>query len=579
MQTTAPQQQPRILIAEDSPAQAEQLKYFLESQHFSVLVAGNGRIALEMARQHHPTLIITDVVMPEMDGYELCSALKADPALRDIPVVIVTALTNWEDITRSLECGADNFLRKPYDPHLLVSRVNYILMNRELRKGRNNGHQANEGTEISVLLEGKTHVINPQREQIVDLLISTYQETLRMNDELQARQREISHSNQILRSLNRIADTLLDASTPVEIARRVLNGVTALPIFRGGWIEWYDDHANLPPLAAGSISEAQAHVHIASGCRPETNSAQLIACPAMAGDHHATTPLWVEQRCVGAIHMLPSPGVRFSEADLKILGTIGSQVSVALERTKLLSSLKQRAVQLEAANRELESFSYSVSHDLRSPLRAIDGFSKLLQTKESASLSSEGLRLLSVIRDSSARMNQLINDLLAFSHLNSAKLAVVAFDMTALAQSVFEEVRGEAGDKPIDLRLHPLPPGCGDRSLLRQVWVNLLSNAIKYSGQRERIEIEISGTNHDGETVYSVADHGAGFDMAYYGKLFGVFQRLHNDQEFQGTGIGLANVKRIVSRHGGRVWAESKPGQGATFFFSLPHEAAGSKAA
>ncbi|MFC4158338.1 response regulator [Chitinimonas lacunae] len=564
MELLEPSSPVRILIAEDSPAQAEQLRYLLESQHFSVLMAGNGRIALETASRQRPNIIITDVVMPEMDGYELCAAIKADPALRDIPVVIVTALSNWDDMTRSLECGADNFLRKPYDPQILVSRLNHILMNQELRRRR--PAQSVEA-EIPLLLDGKTHLINTQREQMVDLLVSTYQETLRMNEELQARQREISHANQVLRSLNRIVDTLLDADTAAEIGRRALAGLVSLPAFAGGWIDWYDEP--LPTQAAGSVNAEQVAEHGASGCQP-SGSPGVKPCPTLGGEPHASASLRVDQLNVGAIHVVPAHGVRFGEAELKILGTIASQISIALARVRLLASLKQRAVQLESANRELESFSYSVSHDLRSPLRAIDGFSRLLQTKESNSLSSEGLRLLNVIRDSTSRMNQLINDLLAFSHLNTAKLATVEFDITAQVRNVFEEVRGECEGKPVDFSLRPLPPAFGDRSLLRQVWTNLLSNAIKYSGQRERIEIEVSGIDSGIETIYAVADHGAGFNMAYYDKLFGVFQRLHSDQQFQGTGIGLANVKRIVSRHGGRVWADGRPGEGATFYFSLP---------
>jgi len=232
----------------------------------------------------------------------------------------------------------------------------------------------------------------------------------------------------------------------------------------------------------------------------------------------------------------------------------------------------ERTSQLEAANKELEGFSYSVSHDLRAPLRAIGGFSQILIDERGATLDDEGRRILKVIRDNTVRMGNLIDDLLAFSRMGRTALRLKRLDMTHLAKTVAGELTAASNLPNVDVTVGDLPAAHGDLSTLRQVWVNLISNAVKYSGTRNPATIEISGRTEAEEHIYSVKDNGVGFDMRYAGKLFGVFQRLHAASEFEGTGVGLALVQRIVHRHGGRIWAEAKPDEGATFHFALPNE-------
>jgi PAS domain S-box-containing protein len=238
------------------------------------------------------------------------------------------------------------------------------------------------------------------------------------------------------------------------------------------------------------------------------------------------------------------------------------------EVRSLNATLAERAADLEAANKELESFSYSVSHDLRSPLRAIDGYSLMLQEDYGGRLDDEGRRLLGVVRENSARMATLIDDLLAFSRLGRKPVAKAPVEMEALAREVLNDI---PRDKAVEISVGTLPGAQGDRALLRQVWMNLSSNAVKYSSKHPAARIEIGGRTDDAECIYWVRDNGVGFDMRYYRKLFGVFQRLHGHDEFPGTGVGLAIVQRVVARHGGRVWAESAPGKGASFYFSLPN--------
>jgi len=239
------------------------------------------------------------------------------------------------------------------------------------------------------------------------------------------------------------------------------------------------------------------------------------------------------------------------------------QAKAELERL-----VAERTALLEAANKELESFSYSVSHDLRSPLRAVGGFARMLEEDYAERLDGEGRRLIQVIRDNSRKMGQLIDDLLAFSRMSRKPIAVSELDMTELARTTASEVA--AGDERVRLEIAPLPAASCDGSLIKQVWVNLLSNAVKFSATRDQPLVELTGRAESAENVYCVRDNGVGFDMRYYEKLFGVFQRLHSAAEFPGTGVGLAIVQRIVARHGGRVWAESKEGEGAAFYFALP---------
>ncbi len=254
--------------------------------------------------------------------------------------------------------------------------------------------------------------------------------------------------------------------------------------------------------------------------------------------------------------------------------TVRKQAEETIHRlnAELEQRVIERTVELEAANKELEAFSYSVSHDLRAPLRTVDGFSQAVLEDYGPQLPEEGRRQLETIREGAQKMGMLIDDLLLFSRLSRAPLNKHEVNNDQLVRSVIDELGSQLAGRQIDLRIEKLPSSAGDSALLKQVWTNLLSNALKYSRLRENAVIEIGCSRQHGQNVYFVRDNGAGFDMRYSGKLFGVFQRMHLAEDYEGTGVGLAIAQRIIHRHGGRVWADAAVDRGATFSFTLEGE-------
>ena len=352
-----------ILIVEDSATQREQLKHLLEEHGHVVAGAANGREALEAARRRKPTVIISDIMMPELDGYGLCKALKSDDALKDIPIVLLTTLSDARDVILGLECGADNFIRKPYQGDYLLQRIEYLLMNLELRRNQ----KMRMGIEIS--LGGQRHFITAERQQILDLLISTYEQATHINKELAAREGELARSNEVLNGLYRIAEGLNGATSERQVAETALERALGLPGIQAGWISLREGEAgfrlaaarNLPPAlgAPGAMEgECSCRRQLLSG--ELSSAANILECERLGraeGDthglrYHAAVPLWIGDRTLGVMNLVgPQEGL-FTEEELKMLYGVGNQVAVALERARLHENLeqlvKERTAKLEA---------------------------------------------------------------------------------------------------------------------------------------------------------------------------------------------------------------------------------------
>lgn len=260
-----------------------------------------------------------------------------------------------------------------------------------------------------------------------------------------------------------------------------------------------------------------------------------------------------------------------AEQVLKLDKSQKAMLYMVEDLNSLTDDLKKERENLAISNKELEAFSYSVSHDLRAPLRAIDGFSRIFIEDYSNKIDEEGVRLLNVVRENTQKMDRLITDLLTLSRVTRAQLALSEIDMSGMARSMYHEVIGDIDSSKVSINIKNTPRVLADTTLIRQVWQNLISNAIKYSSPKESIEIEIGGEENDSENIYYIKDNGVGFNPEYKAKIFETFQRLHRADEFEGTGIGLSVVHRIVTRHGGRVWADSEEGKGAIFWFSIPN--------
>ena len=349
-----------ILIAEDSRTQAEQLSFLLEQHGFRVTIAADGKQALLAAQAQKPTLIISDIVMPEMDGYELCKAIKSDEKLKDIPVILVTTLSDAQDVIRGLECGADNFIRKPYDERYLLSRIEYLLMNLELRKNQ----KMQMGVEID--LGGHKHFITAERQQILDLLISTYEQAVHINNELKLRETELEHSNQVLNGFGNIVAGLNHAITEREVAEAALERALELPGIQAGWISMWEEESGFRLIAMRNMPPALLREGVMDGlcdCQRRflageldhvTNIMECERLKAAKGDtrglrYHASVPLWTGDRAMGVMNLVGAEQGLFDEAELKLLYVVGNQVAVALERARLHEHLEQLVEERTAA--------------------------------------------------------------------------------------------------------------------------------------------------------------------------------------------------------------------------------------
>jgi signal transduction histidine kinase len=387
---------------------------------------------------------------------------------------------------------------------------------------------------------------------------------------------------EIIQQLARAQDVPSILAAVRSSARRLAAADGATFVLREGDRCHYVDEDSIAPLWKGSRFPLTACISGWSMLHDEAVAiADIGTDPRIPVEAYRSTfvkslamvPIRVGATSIGAIGNYWARTYTPTSEEMQLLQTLADATGIALQNVHYYTELEQRVrartAELEAANRELEAFSYSVSHDLRAPLRTVDGFSQAVLEDYGPHLPDDARRQLGLIRAGAQSMGALIDDLLAFARLSRQPLQAREVNMNRLVADCRAELAAELAGRSVEFRIADLPDAVGDPALLKQVWLNLLANALKFSRRRSPAVIEVGSAQDQGIAVYHVRDNGTGFDMRYAPKLFGVFQRLHRAEDFEGTGVGLALVQRVVHRHGGRVWAEAAVDRGAAFYFTV----------
>lgn len=569
--TTIPRGQRSVLLVEDSLVEAEMLRRTLVAGSYRVTVAHDGRQALAIALVDPPDLVMSDIRMPVMNGYELCRAIKGDPDLAHIPVILLSVLSEPDDIIEAVNAGADSYTTKPYTEASLLGRINSLLS-----RPTRTGVRTREALEVEY--GGKIHHIASEPQQMLNLLLSVYDNTLTQNRELRAIQAELSALNERLEEKVRERTAALQESEARFRATFEQAAVGIAHVAPDG--HWLRVNQRLCDIVGYSQEEIQS-LTFKDLTHPDDVADSLADMQKlMAGeaDRYQNQKryvvrngdvLWVNQTVALVRHGDGTPDYFISVIE-DISERKAAEAAVLQLNAELERRVEARTAELQAANTELESFTYAVSHDLRAPLRAMNGFSAILVDEHGRSLDSEGRHLLAQIRSGAQHMGELIDGLLALARSTRGEMRRDAVDLSALAERILAELARTEPERQVAWDVEPGLVAQGDGRMLEALVTNLLSNAWKYTARTPQAQIRFHGEERDGQRLYCVADNGAGFESAYAGRLFQPFQRLHRQDEYPGVGVGLATVKRIVERHGGTIEAEGKPGEGARFRFTLP---------
>jgi PAS domain S-box-containing protein len=606
-----------ILIVDDKEANILAMEGLLASRDRQLLTATNGNDALKIALNKNIDLVILDVMMPDLDGFEVAQVLKSNKRTKDIPILFASAERETHQFQmKGYEEGAVDFLFKPLDPEVTKAKVASLLKIQlqkkdliekisSLEKSRlliNNsadiigiidastlrieeinrafsilmGYSEEEAKKTSILffldpndralLQGFSD--HPEEQFSFEIKMYTKSRSIRwLHWKVIARfgkwfvnARDITEIREVSRVRNYLATVVKQSNEAIYIQDE-----------NGSIISWNEGAEKI----YGYTEEEVIGMKIWN-ITPEylvTETLERLKTiieggKAISIETKRITKYGKVIDVVYSASVLSDPdsqmkSVAITERDITQQKKADEQIH------KLNAELQKSVEQLQSSNKELESFSYSISHDLRAPLRVINGYAQVLKEDFGEKLKAEGNRQLDVIRSNAENMGCLIDDLLSLSRLGRKAVEVSLVEMNAMVKNVLEDFNATAPHQA-SVHIEKLPAAYADPSLLRQVWVNLISNAIKYSSKKKKPEIHIYSAATSKEITYMVRDNGAGFDSKFTDKLFNVFQRLHSTEQFEGTGIGLAIVQKIVSKHRGKVWAEGAVDQGATFYFTLP---------
>ena len=606
-----------ILIVDDKPANILSLENLLESKERQFLTAANGTEALQIALNREVDLIILDVQMPNMDGFEVARILNLNKRTKDIPVIFASAeKKEQQSMLKGFKEGAVDYLSKPFDPEIVKAKVSAMLKLQLQKKELIEKNISLEKSELLInncadiigIIDSSTFKIEEINKAFTSLLGYTLKEAKESSLLFFLSNEDRLH----IQELGKKKKDRLAFETQIYCKDRSIKWLQWNIVIK--YQKWFVNARDITEIKqvekirnylAAVVKQSKDAIYI------HDHEGQIISwnegAEAIYGYTEAEAlkmkiwniiPDYIQSETDEIVGKILS-GEKIQDFETKRITKHGKfidvlfsasaitknetgQVTIAItERDithqkisdnqikQLNSDLQNNVVQLESANKELESFSYSVSHDLRAPLRAINGYAKIMEEDYLQLLDNEAKKILDSIMRNSERMGILIDDLLEFSRLGKKKLQKASIDMEKLVKNVITDLNSSTPNHA-KIIVNKVLPAEADYSLIYQVWVNLISNAIKYSSKKHNAEIEINSIQHTNEITYYVKDNGAGFNMEYIDKLFGVFQRLHREADFKGTGVGLAIVQRIVSKHGGKIWAEGKENEGATFYFTLP---------
>jgi two-component system NtrC family sensor kinase len=520
--------QETVLLIDDSVTFREELKTALQSAGYRVLVAGSGEEGLRLVADLRPSGAIVDGVLPGIDGATVIRRIRLDAALRGLPCLLLTGSEDRGEEVRALDAGADAFVRKDESIALILARLNAML--------RSAGAQSSKPATASLLGPKKILAVDDS-----ETYLQGVAEALRADGYEVALARRGEEALQLL-AVQPVDCVLLDVIMPGIGGRETCRRLKNVPVTR-----------DIPIVMLTAVDDRDAMIQ---------------GFGAGADDYIAKSSDFAVLR---ARVLAQIRRKQFEDENRLIREHLLRAELDAVEARAAREIAESRAAlveQLEAKNEELESFSYSVAHDLRAPLRSIDGFGLILLEDYADKLDAEGKQYLNYVRESAQHMARLIDDLLALSRVARRDFRRAPTDLSAIVRAVAARLAQSTADRRVELVVPDGLHADGDDGLLTIAFENLLGNAWKFTRLCASPRIEV-GVCDDEHRIYFVRDNGAGFDMAYASKMFGMFQRLHPATEFEGTGIGLATVQRIVRRHGGRIWAEGAVGHGATFFFTL----------
>lgn len=503
-----------VLVIDDSVSFREAMREELEGAGYRAVLASTGEDGLREAAATRPALVICDGELPGIDGITVIRRLRLDAALRHVPCIMISGSDIDEGEISAFEAGVDAYLGKHTPPAEIVARVAALL-----------------GAAREMPIASVRSALATQRILVVGTSLAP-----------------------IVAALRREAFDVATADSAEDALLLLKHSAPTCVLLEAV--------AEPCRLIRGALSSSAALIALTS----DDDSQLAVACLGAGVDEvvpRATPGALLVARVRAQIRRKQALEEARRDAEARAAQTI------AEAKAQHLVEVERKNAELEVANSELESFSYTVSHDLRAPLRAIEGFARALEEDEGHLLQADGKQHLARIFNATRRMNELIEDLLALSRVTRAEIVRSAVDLSELARTVIADLRARAPDRQVEVAIEDGLVAEGDASLLRAVLENLLGNAWKFTAKAPNARLEMGCKIRDGERAFFIADNGAGFEPAQAAQLFRPFKRLHSPKDFEGTGIGLATVRRIIVRHAGRVWAEATPGHGATFWFTL----------